>query len=487
MKYLISTSWDTKVRILSDRDQSEGIDARQPLTIHEMDVKVSSYHKQFCVAATGDVTGKILIIDVRSLKWGGVECNQHRGEITAIKFLGIFPAFVSADSAGYLHLWTIKPYPINPHKKLLEWRNHTFTPLQEHAFRESPFMTQSGEEEEITTFSVPQIPVDDSQQAIPVTCIDFDSNLNFLYTGDEKGYVVCWDMNEIVDTANLRYSGRGTGLTPANQSNLNINQLRENWEKLKHHRLQRAFYWKAHTDCIKTIQIVKDPPCIITAGYDSAVNIWTKKGELMDCLKQDRKDGQEDEFSRKKQPVINLEDFKPFNFPVNLEKRRREDAQTVSNVINRIKKQLRIITLWKNKSKTTLVSRSQSSMSNMPYYDENDDTLLDEKLDEDEEEYSPVPSASTSGSVTFNERSDKTLPEIRERDNALRTIIEKNRTRRAGSPSSRPMHSPVRRSTSQHSLSSRKSSAKSVRFPTLQKQFLPDNEDDNEIIEEDIE
>jgi WD40 repeat protein len=503
MKYLVSTSWDSTVRILSDRDASEGMDARQPLTIHEMDVKVSCYHKQYCVAATGDVTGKILIIDVRSLKWGGVECNQHRGEITAIRFLGTYPAFVSADSAGYLHLWTIKPYPINPHKKVMEWRNHTFTPLaRDPTLRESPFLTQSSrvysdgtpyeEEEEMTTYSAPQIPVDDSQPSIPVTCIDFDPATNYLYTGDEKGYIVCWDMNEVVEVANLRYSGRGAS-TPAAQSTLNINHLRENWERLQSHRLQRSFYWKAHTDCIKTIQIVRDPACIISSGYDSAVNIWTKKGELMDSLRQDRKDGHDDEFTRKNRNPNDDVDFKPFNFPVNLEKRRREDAQTVSNVINRIKKQLRIITLWKNKSKTSTLTALGSTESMTLEYPDYEFAQEKERSDEEDDETNVSELTPSPSHVSFaGDKTEKALPEFKERENPLRTIIQKNRVR-TGSPSNRPGHSPVRRSSSSTSLTgtlSRRGSTFSnqavAKFPSLTKKFLPSLEENEEDIVEEI-
>lgn len=110
-RYIVSTSWDKTIRILSDRDANEGLDARQPIettrrkeddgineekavtkkaeksTKHENqsskkdkqmrksgsdnrpDIKVSCYHKQQCIAATGDSSGKISIIDIRSLKW----------------------------------------------------------------------------------------------------------------------------------------------------------------------------------------------------------------------------------------------------------------------------------------------------------------------------------------------------------------------------------------------------------------------------------
>ncbi|KAL0488867.1 hypothetical protein AKO1_013558 [Acrasis kona] len=480
-----NTSWDKQVRILSDRDNNDGMDARKdPFTNHTHDVKVSCYHKQQCVAATGDVNGRVLIFDIRSLKWL-LECSDHSGvsvssapiltskqEITALKFMGSLPAFISADSTGALHIWTIKPYPINPYKKLKKWRNHTFTPPR--MSMRNPFMTQNktfdeynDDDDDVNVLSVPQIPLGDDQTSIPVTCMDFDTGSNSLYTGDEKGYIVCWDLDVLVTKASLKSSGRNTTGTGA--STINVTQLKENWDNLKTLDIPRKFFWKAHSDCIKTIQIIKDPSSVVSAGHDSAIKIWSKEGEMMDCLRQDRKDIHNDEYKRLKKDM-DLSEFKQFNFPVNLEKRRVEDAHTVSNVINRIKKQLRIISLWKTKSKSALVQqntdRSNTSMSDdHDMYDYNEES----GEESEEEEFSPVPPPAAFEDDLMNLKSKEQAD--------LMEIIKRNRSRnkmRDGSPS----HRQVVRAHSQISYAGRlsrnsspltRSSSPSLKLPILRK------------------
>lgn len=85
-------------------------------------------------------------------------------------------------------------------------------------------------------YNEPQLPIDDNQSSIPVTCMDFDAVENCLYTGniisiiffindgkgDEKGYVACWDMKELIDKANFKYSSRINN-TPNNSGNISIN------------------------------------------------------------------------------------------------------------------------------------------------------------------------------------------------------------------------------------------------------------------------
>merc|ERR1712032_1589960 len=43
--------------------------------------------------------------------------------------------------------------------------------------------------------------------------------------------------------------------------------------------------WRAHTDSVRTLNVYDKPPCIVTAGYDHMVKIWTRDGQMMTLLR----------------------------------------------------------------------------------------------------------------------------------------------------------------------------------------------------------
>merc|ERR1711956_88634 len=48
--------------------------------------------------------------------------------------------------------------------------------------------------------------------------------------------------------------------------------------------VQESLNWNAHTDIVGSLSICKKPKCLVTAGHDHMVKIWTRDGDLMTAL-----------------------------------------------------------------------------------------------------------------------------------------------------------------------------------------------------------
>jgi WD40 repeat protein len=358
-KQVISTSWDKSVRVVNDRDSAEGhVSKFKVLGHHPEEIKCSAYARSHNLVVTGDIGNRIVVFDTKNGNKLHEWLNKNRAEVCALRFLNVLPAFVSADTAGNLRLWTVKPY-LYPYHMLLEWKNYAIQRSNKlGASMDAPTLTANDMSESITLGSTTperrSTTVNNNNNnnmlpPVPVTAMDFDPLSNCLYTGDVKGYICVWDLSDVVERAYLRHSSRYANAAT-------MNEIRNSMGKFAFSKMTRKYYWKAHNEAVRCIQIIKEPAAVLTCSYDSQVVIWTRTGKRMDSLRQENNgDTDQDE---------NDLDDKPFNFPINLDKRRQEDANTVSSVITKIKKQLRIINLWKVKSKQSLLSKS-TSMKNL--------------------------------------------------------------------------------------------------------------------------
>jgi len=298
-KLLIATTWEGGVFILGDRDASEGTLVKSFATTdlvkyHEADVKCSDFSVAFDLGVTGDDASKLIVWDLVNYSKLG-ECvtppqktlNQiMRGGITCVKFLGTFPCFVCADTSGFLHLWTVKPY-LYPYHKVCSWRN----------YNTSTKVTPS------------------------ITCMEFHVENNYLYTGDEKGYICAWDLEPIFEQAHLH---------PKRSKKTRIRK-HEKFEKpnFQNDSVPRQMFWKAHNDSIKSLQIIYDPSCLLTASFTAECIIWNSDGSKMDSLKQAYGD---------------------WNFPIQQDKQLKVEESNVAATMNEIKLKVSFLKLWKERS-----------------------------------------------------------------------------------------------------------------------------------------
>lgn len=91
---------------------------------------------------------------------------EEPAEIKICKFLSPFDCIVSADLDGYLHFWAVTPSP-----------------------RKNELLC-SVKDDNISEVG--------TKVNFPVRAIDFDTKNNFLFTGDEMGFMHKWDINPLI-------------------------------------------------------------------------------------------------------------------------------------------------------------------------------------------------------------------------------------------------------------------------------------------------
>ena len=91
------------------------------------------------------------------------------------KFLKNTDCLVSADMDGYINFWALSPHVL---------RNDC---LLQKIFYNEKEMIDKGKGVESTPIS------------FPVRGMDYDPEERILYTGDEMGYMMKWDLNQLLD------------------------------------------------------------------------------------------------------------------------------------------------------------------------------------------------------------------------------------------------------------------------------------------------
>ncbi|KAG2378384.1 hypothetical protein C9374_008527 [Naegleria lovaniensis] len=338
-KCIVATSAEGEVATVLDRPSYE---TRVFKHTHKHEVKCCSFSRTYALTVTGDSASNCYLWDMKNYS-KIAEIKGQGGEITALCFIGVLPAFIAAENTGRLIMYTTRPY-YSPNIAVLQWYN------------ESKSSESSPKKEEDTiihseTMTTPFITENPSLTITPCSSQGFRSAYinndkpqprkeenGFLITGDEKGYICVYNLEPIIEMAQIRLSSRML----SNQK-VPLSEV----AKMKPEKLAQ---WKAHNEAVTKIQAIREPNCIITSSLDCCSMIWTMGGELMDSLRQETKEWNDTEFD-KIMDDTSINNPKPFNFPINLEERRKEDALTVSGVIEKITKQLRLIGIWKSTSK----------------------------------------------------------------------------------------------------------------------------------------
>ena len=359
-KCIVVGSADGNVAIVLDKTNYE---VKELKFAHKTEVKCSSFSRTYAITVTGDASSYCFLWDMKNYS-KLAEIKGQGGEITALCFMGVLPAFIAAENTGRLIMYTTRPFH-TPNIPIVQWFNESKTETRQDSSQSDnrSFITETPATTS-TPFSnlfYPSIVLNDdtsslkSGNTIPVepnrnqlyhivTALEYDFTCNRLITGDEKGFICVYDMENIVEEAQIRLSSR-MSLGPK----IPLSEI----SKLRPEKIAR---FKAHTDAISKIQIIREPYSILTSSLDSCSAIWTFNGELMDSLRQETKEWNDVEFEK----IMNdptIVNPKPFNFPINLEERRKEDALTVSGVIEKITKQLRLIGIWKSTTRESNSSK----------------------------------------------------------------------------------------------------------------------------------
>lgn len=203
--------------------------------------------------------------------------------ITALEFIDIgFPGLVSADDAGGLVFWAVRPATV--------WRNRQLARVLNHH----------------------------DTQATAISAVCLAQELYQIFTADEKGYVKIWDYAPLVSKVHEELGSFKPHECENARRRIHMDVSTKG--PLMKHRKQRApsvsgadysdgptgpnctsstvfrgsdvvlqlHSWEAHRDGIQHMQLVCDHnhSCLITAANDCLVRVWDLKGNPLGTLRQ---------------------------------------------------------------------------------------------------------------------------------------------------------------------------------------------------------
>eukprot|EP01012_Entosiphon_sulcatum_P049993 TRINITY_DN6873_c0_g1_i1.p1 TRINITY_DN6873_c0_g1~~TRINITY_DN6873_c0_g1_i1.p1 ORF type:complete len:1581 (-),score=202.94 TRINITY_DN6873_c0_g1_i1:60-4802(-) len=171
----------------------------------------------------------------------GIRERAARPEAVCIRVLNGFPCFVISDTNGVLQLWSLVHYPYR-FALLARWEG---------------------------------MRSEERNWCPMITCMDFSQKWESLYCGDEMGRVLVFHLAPFLHSAGMTFSDTLQDVpssvpppTPARQ------------------KIPLIKYWVAHSDCVKSLEVVANPQLVLTASYNKQVVLWTHQGSRLGILDQ---------------------------------------------------------------------------------------------------------------------------------------------------------------------------------------------------------
>lgn len=170
---LMASSWDRKVRLYDDSTADQQGSKRYTMKKHNDSVNYLDFNQkhQLCASCSDDCS--VIIYNYGSYRQEGIlkvpldATYKEPSEFKICKFLCPSDCLVTADIDGFLHFFAVTPSPRK----------------NEHLCKVSNFNTS-----QVGTLV-----------NYPIRAMDFDSDHNILYTGDEMGYIQRWDLTTLFD------------------------------------------------------------------------------------------------------------------------------------------------------------------------------------------------------------------------------------------------------------------------------------------------
>lgn len=107
-KLLISSSWDSTIRIYDEEDPEESVLLKILSGGHqESEITALAYSTQYFLIGSGSNNGIVGIWDIEK---GNLEMIfiEHKGEITALQFMENYPLLASGSADGAVCVWGLK-------------------------------------------------------------------------------------------------------------------------------------------------------------------------------------------------------------------------------------------------------------------------------------------------------------------------------------------------------------------------------------------
>lgn len=282
-KNVISVSWDKSIVVHDESEKTPKI-WRVATNVHHGDISCVAFSRHLGLIATGSTDCVISVREYERLRPVS-SLLGHKTATTALAFVDPLPLLVSADFGGNVAIWAV-PEPSG--------RQHRHC------------------NEVLTRF----INMQSLESSAPVTCLDplYEAGPEAaaaggddappppgrfaLYTGDEDGDVRAWDLSELLVVAEVRPCEPKADWDPRKKDKLDAKhttvamakkalapETPELLVRVDRPTVRQLRSWRAHGDSVRSLKVYSQPECIVTAGYDHMVVIWTRDGQRMSVLR----------------------------------------------------------------------------------------------------------------------------------------------------------------------------------------------------------
>lgn len=257
-KFLISTSWDHRVRVHDDSKSDDfGLLRFDKIRHNDIANNVDLKLKSKLIGSCSD-DGTILLTNLRTLRQES-ELTGHEAEVKSLKFLNPHNCLVSCDLSGYLYFWAVAPSNL---KNTLLLRTQNRVPSEIGGTNASPIQTLAWEQSSET-----------------------------LFTGDDAGNIRLWKIGALLDKlSNLgskREKTKNTNNEEAASANFYLTAIAmgiEKMTKINDTDVIMKKEWKAHDEGISSITLVDQFGILISCAFDCKVNIWNFSGVKLGTL-----------------------------------------------------------------------------------------------------------------------------------------------------------------------------------------------------------
>lgn len=155
----------------------------------QRDVTAIAYSKAWKQIATAALDTTICLFNGET---GATEalCVGHEIDVCALRYLEPYPYLVSGDANGKIFIWRTHPVTY----KTLPWISFYNEISSEAGYAQ---MASSGDD----LFEASRNPIEEENHTAAITCMEWDSNTNTLFVGDELGSLHSWNLSQVLSEA----------------------------------------------------------------------------------------------------------------------------------------------------------------------------------------------------------------------------------------------------------------------------------------------
>lgn len=291
-KNLMTVSWDHSIMVHDESEKSAKV-LRVATHIHAGDIMCVAFSRHLGLIATGATDCVISLREYTRLRSISFLLG-HKADITALAFVDPLPLLVSADSNGNVAVWAV-PQPTGQNHKFVNEALTRFINMQSLESSASvncfePLYIEAEQD------AAPVSPLNTFMTGIAATAAAHGQFL--LYSGDEDGDARVWDLTRLLEVADVMPCAPKPDWDPRKGDQLDCSHTTETMARrarsveqpelpirINEPVVRQANSWRAHGDSIRSIKVYRSPDCVLTAGYDQMVKIWTLDGQLMTVLR----------------------------------------------------------------------------------------------------------------------------------------------------------------------------------------------------------